>query len=218
MFRRFVPFFALLVLAGSAPAASAQSLTFGILEVQNGRGRGLVRDGYDRGYGEGVRQGEFDARRGLALNFERDPIFRDGLRGYDRRLGSRDLYRDDFRRGFIDGYRSSYARLRRAPAPPFPQRNGPPSGVFGSQQQRPGGYQEPAYARGYSDGTGRGPTMAGIATGTTLWATATIATPMAGITARTGRATLTATTTARDFARDTRMVIETEPAGAGKPA
>jgi hypothetical protein len=156
MFRRFVPFFAVLVLAGSAPAASTQSLTFGILEVQNRRGRGLVRDGYDRGYGEGVRQGEFDARRGLALNFERDPIFRDGLRGYDRRFGSRDLYRDEFRRGYINGYRSSYARLRPAPAPPFLQRNGPPPGVFGSQQQRPGGYQEPAYARGYSDGYRQG--------------------------------------------------------------
>jgi len=157
MFRRFVPLFAVLVLAGSGTAASAQSLTtFGILEVQNGRGRGLVRDGYDRGYGEGVRQGEFDARRGLALNFERDPIFRDGLRGYDRRFGSRDLYRDDFRRGYIDGYRSSYARFRPAPAPPFLQRNGPAPGVFGSQQQRPGGYQEPSYARGYSDGYWQG--------------------------------------------------------------
>ena len=154
MFRGLVPFFAALVIAGAATAAAAQPVTaFGILEIQNGRGRGLARDGYDRGYREGLRQGEFDARRGLALDFERDQIFRDGTRGYEHRFGARDLYRDDFRRGYMDGYRSSYARLRRAPAPPYLERNAP--GVFGSQQ-RSGGYQEPAYARGYFDGYRQG--------------------------------------------------------------
>lgn len=154
MFRRFVPLFAAFALTAAPLPAAAQSLTaFGMLEVQNGRGRGLLRDAYDRGYREGLRQGEFDARRGLALDFARDPIFRDGMRGYDRRFGTRDLYRDDFRRGFIDGYRSSYARLRPAPPAPYLQRNGP--GVF-APQQRPGGYQEPAYARGYSDGYRQG--------------------------------------------------------------
>lgn len=153
MFRRFVPFFAALAIAGAATAAAAQSVTaFGIVEVQSGRGRGLARDGYDRGYREGLRQGEFDARRGLALDFQRDQIFRDGTRGYERRFGNRDLYRDDFRRGYMDGYRSSYARLRRAPAPRCLDRNAP--GAFGPQQ-RSGGYQEPAYARGYRQGNGR---------------------------------------------------------------
>jgi hypothetical protein len=154
MLRWFVPLFAALAIAAAATAVAAQSVTtFGIFEVQNGRGRGLARDGYDRGYREGLRQGEFDARRGLALDFQRDPIFRDGTRGYERRFGNRDLYRDDFRRGYRDGYRSSYTRLRRAPAPPYLDRNAP--GVFGPQQ-RSGGYQEPAYARGYSDGYRQG--------------------------------------------------------------
>jgi hypothetical protein len=156
MFRRFVPLFTTLAIAGAATVAAAQSVrAFGIVEVQNGRGRGVARDAYDRGYREGLRQGEFDARRGLALDFERDPLFRDGLRGYDRRFGSRDLYRDDFRRGYIDAYRSSYARLRPTPAPPLLQRNTPGPNVFGPPQ-RPGGYQEPAYARGYSDGYRQG--------------------------------------------------------------
>jgi hypothetical protein len=154
MLRRFVPLFVALAMAGVATATAAQSVTrFGIVEVQNGRGRGLARNAYDRGYREGRRQGDFDARRGMALDFGRDPIFRDGLRGYDRRDGSRDLYRDDFRRGYMDGYRSSYEHVRPAPAPPFLQRTGP--GVFGPQQ-RSGGYQEPAYARGYSDGYRQG--------------------------------------------------------------
>ena len=156
MFRRFLPLFAALAIAAAATAAAAQSVTaFGVLEIQNGRGRGLARDAYDRGYREGLRQGDFDARRGVALDFERDPLFRDGTRNYDRRYGPRDRYRDDFRRGYADGYRSSFARLRPAPAPRYEQRNRPNSRVFGSQQ-RPGGYQEPAYARGYSDGYRQG--------------------------------------------------------------
>jgi hypothetical protein len=154
MFRWFLPLFAALAVVGAATAAAAQSApAFGILEVQNGRGRGLTRDAYDRGYREGLRQGEVDARRGLAPDFERDQIFRDGTRGYERRFGTRDLYRDDFRRGYMDGYRSSYASLRRAPVAPYLERNAP--GVFGPQQ-RSGGYQEPAYARGYSDGYRQG--------------------------------------------------------------
>lgn len=154
MRHRLVPLVAVLAVTGIVTAATAQSTTaFGIVKVQNGRGRGLASNAYDHGYREGRRQGEFDVRRGLALDFGRDPIFRDGLRGYDRRYGSRDRYRDDFRQGYIDGYRASHAQIHPAPAPPFLQPNGP--GVFGPQQ-RPGGYQEPAYARGYSDGYRQG--------------------------------------------------------------
>jgi len=145
MFRWSVPLFALFAVVGAATVAPAQPLhVSGIVEIQYGPGRAPAREGYNRGYSEGLRQGDFAARRGLALDFERDPIFRDGLRGYDRRFGSRDLYRDDFRHGFIDGYRSSYARLRPAPLRPAP----PPP--------RQGGYQEPAYARGFSEGYRQG--------------------------------------------------------------
>ena len=152
-------------LPGPSRQLPHRSLTaFGIVEIQYGPARGPARDGYNRGYAEGLRQGEFDARRGLALDFERAPIFRDGMRGYDRRFGSPDLYRDDFRHGYIDGYRSSYARLRptpvrpapAAPPAPFLQRSAPVPGVFGAPLPRPGGYQEPAYARGYSEGYRQG--------------------------------------------------------------
>jgi hypothetical protein len=167
-----MPLFAAILLAGAAPAASAQSRTAFGVEVQYGPARGPARDGYNRGYSEGLRRGDFDARRGLALDFERDPIFRDGMRGYEPRFGSRDFYRDDFRHGFIDGYRSSYARLRPAPLPlrpapapsrpavpapaPFLQRSPSTPGVFGAPLPRPSGYQEPAYARGYSEGYRQG--------------------------------------------------------------
>jgi hypothetical protein len=46
-----------------------------------------------------------------------------------------------------------YMRVRPSPGPPFLQRNAP--GTFGAPQRR-GGYQDPAYARGYSDGYRQG--------------------------------------------------------------
>jgi hypothetical protein len=156
MFRRFVPVLALLTVVGVVPVACAQPVNgYRVGQLQNGRASGVSRDAYDRGYQEGLRQGEVDGRRGLAIDFERNPVFRDGLRGYDRRYGNRDNYRDNFRRGYIDAYRSSYARMRSAPPAPLLQRNGPGFGLF-APQQRPGGYQEPAYARGYSDGYRQG--------------------------------------------------------------
>lgn len=152
MFHRLVPLFVAVALAWSAePTAAGSITTFGIVAVQAGTVRGVTPGAYDRGYREGVRQGEFDARRSLPLDFQRDPVFRDGMRGYERRFGSRNLYRDDFRRGYTDGYRSSYVRIRPAPAPRV-LRNG---GVFGPAA-RPGGYEEPAYARGYADGYKQG--------------------------------------------------------------
>jgi hypothetical protein len=157
MIRCFLLLVSALAVANAAPAAAQPSTRYRIVEVQNGRARGVARNAYDQGYREGSRQGEFDARRGLARDYNRDAVYRDGTLGYDRR-GNRDVYRDEFRRGYVEGYRSSYARL--APPPPavYAQRVGP--GVAGPgvlvPQPRPGSYQEPAYARGYSDGLKRG--------------------------------------------------------------
>jgi len=151
MFSRLTPVFAAVALAASSVQCAAQSLApAGIVHVQNGRGRGLARDAYDRGYREGLRQGQFDARRGLAADFSRDPVYRDAGLGYQRRFGARDSYREDFRSGYVDGYRQSYAQLRGARSAPRLEPD--------NAQSRPGtsGYQEPAYARGYSDGFRQG--------------------------------------------------------------
>lgn len=107
-------------------------------------------DVYDRGYREGERQGEHDARRGRSFSFENDPAFRNGDRGYNRRFGSRDDYRDQFRAGFADGYRSAYERIRGRS-----YRGSDRTGVFGRQAPRRG-YQEPAFARGYAHGYQQG--------------------------------------------------------------
>jgi hypothetical protein len=100
--------------------------------------------GYDRGYREGVQQGEEDGREGRDPQAERSSVYRDGDRGYQDRYGSRDVYRDEFRRGFASGYRDGYGRYR----PVFAQ--GPGNNRRDPRVLR--GYQDPAFARGYSDG------------------------------------------------------------------
>lgn len=89
---------------------------------------GQTEDAYEAGYREGVRQGERDGRRGRNVDLQRDPAFN---------------RRDDFRRGFADGYRVGYERFRSRAARQFGDAPG---------RRAPGGYQEAAAARGYSDG------------------------------------------------------------------
>ena len=139
-----------LALSTSAWAAAAQQ------PWQRGRPgddrewqRATNRHAYERGYREGVRRGEEDARHNRAFNIERDGVYRDGDRGYDRNDGSRNAYRDQFRRGYADGYRAGYMPLRAVSRPSERDRD-----RLG--RRTPRGYQEPAFARGYSDGYEKG--------------------------------------------------------------
>ena len=118
--------------------------------------------GFDRGYREGVQQGEQDARGNRAYGIESSRIYRDGNRGYESRDGSRDWYRTEFRRGFSSGYRAGFDRIR------VNVQVGRNDGYYGrddrwSRDDQWGrgpraqrGYQEPAFARGYSDGWEQG--------------------------------------------------------------
>ena len=109
---------------------------------------------FDRGYREGVQQGEQDARANHAFGIERNRVYRDGDRGYENRDGNRDGYRNEFRRGFSSGYREGFDRIR------VSVQVGRNDGYYGRddrggpRSQR--GYQEPAFARGYSDGWEKG--------------------------------------------------------------
>jgi hypothetical protein len=105
------------------------------------------RNEYNRGYQQGVREGEQDARRNRP--FEAYP-------DRDNR-GARD---GDYRNGFADGYRVGYNQVRGGVY--NDRRDG---GIFNPRDDRrdggvirrvPGGAQEPAFARGYSDGYKRG--------------------------------------------------------------
>lgn len=106
------------------------------------------RDDYYRGYQQGLREGEQDARRNRPFN-------ESALRNNGRRTD--DI---DFRNGYADGYRDGYNQNRDV-------RNDRRDGIFfprdrdgdrddrrdgGIVRRAPGGYQEPAFARGYSDG------------------------------------------------------------------
>ena len=118
----------------------------------NGVGRGRATapgqlkkqtDGSDyyRGYQQGLREGEQDARRNQPYQ----------VGGWSRR--DNDV---NFRSGYSDGYRDGYYQVRgsvrndrRQDGIFFPQENRRDGGAI---RRTPGGYQEPAFARGFSDG------------------------------------------------------------------
>lgn len=131
-------------------AVSAQALPRGIPRPNGGPQAMQNRDGYNRGYSEGTRQGELDGRRGRPFEYSTNPAFRNADRGYDQRNGNRQEYVTAYRNGFVDGYRSGYNRYRTVNGP-FGRPN--PGGTV---RQIPRGYQEPAIARGYADGYEQG--------------------------------------------------------------
>jgi len=117
---------------------------------------------YDRGYREGVQQGERDGRDGRNPQFERSSVYRDADRGYQDRYGNRDQYRNEFRQGFATGYRDGYSRYRvnvydgRRDGD---YRRDQVYGNNGDYRRDPRvlrGYQDPAFSRGYSDGWEQG--------------------------------------------------------------
>jgi hypothetical protein len=103
---------------------------------------------FERGYREGVQRGADDARRGRSFELERDDVYRSADRGYNNRYGDREWYRNDFRRGFSLGYRSGYSNIR------GDGRQGRRDDRGVGRDRR--GLQEPAFARGYSDGWEKG--------------------------------------------------------------
>lgn len=103
---------------------------------------------YDRGFREGVEQGVQDARRGLDAWPARSLQYSDADRGYQTRFGNRLTYQSTFRRGFTAGYWTGYDRFRS---------NRYQSDRGDRRDRRPRrGFQEPAIARGYSDGWDKG--------------------------------------------------------------
>jgi hypothetical protein len=118
----------LLVAAVWSPPAIATSAAHSRLGRDGSWQMSRAGDAYEEGYREGVRKGEQDGRRGRDFDVQRGPSF-------DRR--------DEFRRGFVDGYRTGYERFRSRGARQFGE---------GIGRRAPGGYQETAAARGYSDG------------------------------------------------------------------
>ena len=104
-------------------------------------------EAYQRGFRDGERLGEDDARRNRAFNVQNHREYREADAGYNRNDGSRDRYRDEFRRGFTEGYRVGYRddRLDRRDG-----RNGR------DDRWNRGDIRNPGQARGFSDGYRKG--------------------------------------------------------------
>ena len=108
------------------------------------RGDRVGSEGFQRGFQDGVRLGEEDARRGRAFNVQDHREYRQADAGYQRANGSRDLYRDEFRRGFTEGYRNGYRQDR------VERRDNRRDDRFRGDIRNPG------QARGFSDGYRKG--------------------------------------------------------------
>jgi hypothetical protein len=106
---------------------------------ERGWALGQTRARYDRGYRDGFRDGENDARRGRRYDYDND-----------RRLGRSG---DEFQRGYVDGYRAGYEQFRGGRNSRYGN-GGYASRDWGRGPR--GGYQDPAFARGYSEGFERG--------------------------------------------------------------
>lgn len=104
-------------------------------------------EAYQRGFRDGERLGEEDARRNRAFNVQGHREYREADGGYDRNDGSRDRYRDEFRRGFTEGYRVGFREDR------WDRRDGRDRGSWNGGGA---GFRDPGQARGFSDGYRKG--------------------------------------------------------------
>ena len=80
--------------------------------TNNGWARGRDRGRYDlaggHGFEDGYEEGLNDGRRRHTNDPRDESWYRDGDRGYERYYGSRELYRVNYRRAFIEGYEAGY--------------------------------------------------------------------------------------------------------------
>lgn len=125
------------------PASAAAQVRDRDDRVWNGR---IGGEAYQRGFRDGERIGENDARRNRAFNVQSHREYREADAGYDRSDGSRDRYRDEFRRGFTEGYRVGFRDDR------WDRRDG----RNGNGRWNGASVRSPGQARGFSDGYRKG--------------------------------------------------------------
>jgi len=149
-------------------AAPAQAQIFGNWGHDNQYRVDTRRIAYDNGYQRGLDKGNNAVRDRKAFNVEREKDYRNADWGYRGDYGNRDRYRNDFRRGFAEGYNQAYARYQ---APVY--RDGRNGGYYPSTGQRypnsypsdgrvyggvpyGGGRTEVAFRNGVNDGYQKG--------------------------------------------------------------
>ena len=100
---------------------------------------------YDRGFREGLKEGEKDGRRRDAYQFQDERDFQRADRGYHRRYGDITYYRQAFRSGFAEGYQRGYRRYA-----------GSGYGAYGGGRYEDRGYGYPGRVDAYRSGLDAG--------------------------------------------------------------
>ena len=104
------------------------------------------RIAYERGFREGLQEGEKDGRRRDPFRYQDERDFQRADVGYHRNYGDIERYRAAFRGGFADGYADVYSRHARVPGGRYGDgRYG--DGRYGDGRYGGGGYGYPD--RGY---------------------------------------------------------------------
>lgn len=144
-------------LLGVAIAAVATVVFAAPAEAQRRDGWG--GSAYDTGYRDGVRAGGNDARDGRAFEYQRHRDYRSADRGYSARDGRRDTWSQQYRGGFVAGYRDGYYSRGGGRGTATPGRgpwSGPPVGAGGRPSGYPGVSDDIGYANGFEEGYKRG--------------------------------------------------------------
>ena len=144
-----IPALTLLALGACAPA-TAQWGRPGSSYGVNSPGE-VRRVAYDRGFREGVSEGERDGRNRDAFRYRDERDFQRADIGYHRSYGDPDRYRQAFRSGFVDGYAQGYRRYARTS-----DRGRYDDGRYGRYPQRGGQYYTAAFDFGARDGYEKG--------------------------------------------------------------
>jgi len=80
-----------------------------IIEVRPG---GYSDQAYDNGYRDGIRSGQKDLSNHAAFDPADQPSYRDGDHGYRNSFGDIEVYKRQYREGFMRGYQDGYGRWR----------------------------------------------------------------------------------------------------------
>lgn len=104
-----VPVLAVLSLAIAAPGC-AQAMR---RDSGYGYGVDVRRIAFERGFREGVVEGERDGRSRAAFRYQDERDFQRADIGYNRSYGDPERYRVNFRSGFVEGYSEGYRRYAR---------------------------------------------------------------------------------------------------------
>ncbi len=162
----FVPAMIVTGLAAATPASAQISAPSPLAYADEARQPYIEsrRQAYDNGFREGLKEGERDARRRDAFNYQDERTWQRADKGYHRSFGDRDRYAQSFRTGYAAGYSDGYRRYApnygaSRPGSVYPNARpgyGYPQGGYGYPNQRGYAYRSPAYANGVNDGYEKG--------------------------------------------------------------